>query len=112
MAAVSESGEPHNVGENHRTRFGSVYLQRQPRYDRWIGLIADGDDPGHGERRKTSSACGRCLGQAGKATGTGFIDEDDIRLAADRNRARALRTGGVLPYELADQGHLWGGYAR
>src|ERR1700730_749138 len=39
MAAVGESGETYDVGDNHRTRFGSVYLQHQSRYACWIGLI-------------------------------------------------------------------------
>jgi hypothetical protein len=83
--------------QDHRTRFDSVYFKHQPRYDCRIGLVADVDDSRHREWRKTGGACAGRLGQTAEAAGTGFIDKDDIRLAADLDRDRVLRDRAILP---------------
>src|SRR6266851_1358335 len=106
VAAVGETGQTYKVGEDLSTVGGIVHLQRKPRYDLWLGLIADVDDSGHGVWRKSSRARALPLGRTADTARTRFIDEDDIGLAADLYVDRVLCGGAILPQERTDQPRL------
>jgi hypothetical protein len=112
VASVEEDRQPGEIGQNLAAVRRIVRFQHQPRHQLRRLLVTDVDDPRHREHGQPGIARRLQIGHPAESARSGFVDEDDIRLALDRDGDRVLCSAAIVEQELADQVHLRIRFAR